>query len=87
MKIALASAKFINNDIAYNLHQMERYARCAKDSGSDLICLEKLSYRDLILFVGITKKTKKLLWKFPPRLSRKSADLAVISGLIFCLDL
>lgn len=30
MKIALASAKFINNDIAYNLHQMERYARRAK---------------------------------------------------------
>lgn len=38
MKIALASAKFINNDIAYNLHQMERYARRAKDSGADLIC-------------------------------------------------
>ena len=35
MKIALASAQIIDNDINYNLAQMERYMREAKANGAD----------------------------------------------------
>lgn len=87
MKIALASAKFINNDIAYNLHQMERYARCAKDSGSDLICFGETFLQGFDSLCWNYEKDKEIAVEVSPRLSRKSADLAVISGLIFCLDL
>ena len=38
MKIALASARIIDRDIHYNLSQMERYMREAKENGTDLVC-------------------------------------------------
>lgn len=38
MRIALASAKFINGNIAFNLNQMERYMGEAKAWGADLVC-------------------------------------------------
>ncbi len=38
MKIALASAKFINRDIEFNLDQMKRYMLQAKEQGAQLIC-------------------------------------------------
>lgn len=38
MKIALASARFINNDINFNLGQIRRYAREAQLAGADLLC-------------------------------------------------
>ena len=38
MKIALASAQIIDNDINYNLAQMERYMREAKVNGAELVC-------------------------------------------------
>lgn len=38
MKIALASAKFINRDVAFNLAQIEKYMREAKTAGAELVC-------------------------------------------------
>lgn len=38
MKIALASAKFINNDISYNLSQIKKYALLSKERNADLVC-------------------------------------------------
>ncbi len=38
MKIALASARFINNNVHFNLEQIRRYAREAKGAGADLLC-------------------------------------------------
>ena len=38
MKIALASVRIIDQDINYNLSQMERYMKEAKTSGADLVC-------------------------------------------------
>ena len=38
MKIALASARLIDRDIAYNLSQMERFMKRAKAAGGKLIC-------------------------------------------------
>ena len=38
MKIALASAQIRNRDIEYNLSQMERYMRQAKQAGAALVC-------------------------------------------------
>lgn len=38
MKIALASAKFQNGDIPFNLSQMEKYMGEAKTAGAQLVC-------------------------------------------------
>lgn len=38
MKIALASAKFINKDVAHNLIEMEKFMCIAKENGADLLC-------------------------------------------------
>ena len=38
MKIALASVKIVDRDIQYNLLQMERYMKEAKEKEADLIC-------------------------------------------------
>ena len=38
MKIALASARIVDRDINYNLSQMERYMKDAKELGADLVC-------------------------------------------------
>lgn len=38
MKIALASAKCVNRDLLFNLEQIEKYMRLAKDRGADLVC-------------------------------------------------
>ena len=37
-KIALASAKFINKDVARNLIEMEKFMCIAKENGADLVC-------------------------------------------------
>ena len=37
MKIALASARTVDQDIAHNLSQLERYTKEAKAAGADLI--------------------------------------------------
>ena len=38
MRIALASARIVDRDIHYNLSQMERYMKEAKEVGTDLVC-------------------------------------------------
>lgn len=38
MKIALASAEFIDRDIAFNLSQVRRYMKEAKRKGAELVC-------------------------------------------------
>ena len=38
MKIALASARIVDRDINYNLSQIERYMKEAKNMGADLVC-------------------------------------------------
>lgn len=38
MKIALASAKFVNGDIFFNLRQIKTYMRRAKESEAELVC-------------------------------------------------
>lgn len=38
MRIGLASAKFIDRDIPFNLSQMEHYMREAKKQGAELVC-------------------------------------------------
>lgn len=38
MKIALASARFVNNNIPYNLSQIRRHMEDARQKGADLIC-------------------------------------------------
>ena len=38
MKIALASARTVDRDIAHNLSQLERYTKEAKAAGADLVC-------------------------------------------------
>ncbi len=38
MKIALASARIVDQDINYNLSQMERYMKEAKAEGAELVC-------------------------------------------------
>ena len=38
MKIALASARFINRDLDYNVAQMERFMRQARSEGAELVC-------------------------------------------------
>lgn len=38
MKIALASARIVDGDIAFNLSQMERYMKEAKAQGAELVC-------------------------------------------------
>ncbi len=38
MRIALASARFINRDITFNVGQMDRYIREAKAQGAELVC-------------------------------------------------
>ncbi len=38
MKIALASARIIDRDTAYNLSQMERYMKKTKAEGAELVC-------------------------------------------------
>jgi len=38
MKIALASARFVNGDISFNLRQIERYMVQAKELGAELVC-------------------------------------------------
>ena len=38
MKIALASARIRDRDIAYNLSQMERYMVEARENGAELVC-------------------------------------------------
>ena len=37
MKAALASVKFINKDLNFNLSQIDKYSRMAKETGADLI--------------------------------------------------
>ena len=38
LKIALASAKFINKDVTHNLIEMEKFMCIAKENGADLVC-------------------------------------------------
>ncbi|MDO5400987.1 MAG: carbon-nitrogen hydrolase family protein [Eubacteriales bacterium] len=38
MKIALAAARFINGNVAFNLSQMEGYMRKARTQGAELVC-------------------------------------------------
>lgn len=38
MKIALASARLVNRDIAFNFSQMEKYMQEAKELGAELVC-------------------------------------------------
>lgn len=38
MRIALAAAKFKNNDIPFNLRQIEEYMVRAKEAGAELVC-------------------------------------------------
>lgn len=38
MKIALAAARYRNNDIAFNVSQMKKYMAEAKSAGADIVC-------------------------------------------------
>ncbi len=38
MKIALASARFVNRDIEYNVSQIEHYMIDAQTNGAELVC-------------------------------------------------
>ena len=38
MKIALASAKFVNRNVSFNISQIEQYMLRAKEQGADLVC-------------------------------------------------
>lgn len=38
MKVSLVTARFINNDLAHNLSQVEKYMRLAKEEGAELVC-------------------------------------------------
>lgn len=38
MKVALASAKFVNGDVPFNLRQIETYMVQAKETGAELVC-------------------------------------------------
>lgn len=38
MKIALASAKIVDNDISFNLSQIKNYMKDAKLMGAELVC-------------------------------------------------
>lgn len=81
MKIALASAKFINNDIAYNLHQMERYAHRAKDSGADLICFGETFLQGFDSLCWNYEKDKEVAVELssPPiqKICRLSCDIGI----------
>lgn len=68
MKIALASAKFINGNIAYNMAQLERYMHRAKQQGAELVCFAEAFLQgfdaycwqyetDVALAVSVTDET------------------------------
>ena len=38
MKVALAGSRFVNGDMAFNLTQIEHWAREARRRGAELIC-------------------------------------------------
>lgn len=87
MKIALASAKFINNDIAYNLHQMEHYARRAKDIGADLICFGETFLQGFDSLCWNYEKDKEVAVELSSPPIQKICRLSCDIGIDFCLDL
>lgn len=51
MKIALASARFVNRDLNHNLAQMERFMRYARSQGAELVCFGEAFLQGFDAFV------------------------------------
>lgn len=51
MNVALASARFVNGDTAFNLSQMERFAETARRRGADLLCFGEAFLQGFDAFV------------------------------------
>lgn len=69
MKIALASARIVDRDITYNLLQMERYMKQAKDLGADLVCFGEAFLQGFNAFSWRYEEDKKIAlttssWEF-----------------------
>ena len=83
MKIALASAKFINNDIAYNLQQMEIFARRAKDNEADLICFGETFLQGFDSLCWNYEKDKDIAVKLSSPYIQKLCQLSCQIGIDF----
>ena len=74
MKIALASARTVDRDIAHNLSQLERYTKEAKAAGADLVCFGEafLQGFNALSWQYEIDKTIALKRIIPPRRRRAS---------------
>ncbi len=81
MKIALASAKFIDCDLKFNLSQIEKYMRQAKTMGADLLCFGEsyLQGFECLEWDYETDKNRAVPLSSPifNRLSRWTAEIGV----------
>ena len=75
MKIALASARFINRDIEFNLGQMERYMRRAKEQGAELVCFAEAFLQGFDAFDWEYEKDKEMAISVEGTLFRQICDL------------
>lgn len=74
MKIALASARIVDRDINYNLSQMERYMKEAKEVGADLICFGEAFLQGFNALSWQYEEDKKIaLTTFSPEFERIKA--------------
>lgn len=51
MNVALASARFANGNVTFNLSQMERFAEMARNQGADLLCFGEAFLQGFDAFV------------------------------------
>lgn len=60
MKIALASARFVNGDVRYNLARIRRWAGEAKLAGADLLCLGEAFLQGFDSFVWDYERDREM---------------------------
>ena len=74
MKIALASVRIVDRDINYNLSQIERYMKEAKEMGADLVCFGEAFLQGFSALSWQYEKDKKIaLTIFSPEFERIKA--------------
>ena len=74
MKIALASVRIVDRDINYNLSQIERYMKEAKEMGADLVCFGEAFLQGFSALSWQYEEDKKIaLTIFSPEFERIKA--------------